>query len=60
MFEDLSIEDSCKDSIISSKRLFQMQEGKGVPEFYETLKLKLNTKINYEYSNVVKTDELAT
>ena len=55
-----AVEDNCKDSILSARKLFHTQQGKGVPEFYETLKLKLNTKINYEYSNVAKTDELAT
>jgi len=53
-------EKACWDSIVSSKRLFQCNEGKGCPEFYETLKLKLNTKINHEYGNVSKVDDLAT
>ncbi|CAK86058.1 unnamed protein product (macronuclear) [Paramecium tetraurelia] len=54
-----TLESNCEDLVLSSKKLFQAQQGKGVPEFYETLKLKINTKVNYEYSNVTKSNELA-
>lgn len=46
-----SAEDLCWDSVICGRRLFNCQEGKQAPEFYESLKLKLNLKVNHEYSN---------
>lgn len=52
-------EDQCWDSIVASKKLFQSNQGKANLEFYESLKLKLNTKINHEYKNVIKSDDLA-
>ena len=49
----LQLKDACWDSVVSSKKLFALQPVGPAPEFYETLKLKLNVKVNDEY-RVVK------
>lgn len=54
-----TIEEQCWDSIVASRKLFNSKSLVGAPEFYESLKLKLNTKISHEYANVAKSEDLA-
>ncbi|KAM3143817.1 Pleiotropic regulator 1 [Paramecium bursaria] len=52
-----TIEDLCLDSVLSSRKLFECNEGRPPPEFYESLKLKLNCKVNHEYKAARKQND---